>query len=93
MSNEWVVLNGIEDVARAKVEGWEIERRTLEGWKPWRGTDWCYAWGFRGRPRQPKEVTYECFDAEGTLIWRHPSLSVLAGWVRIPELDKTVTVK
>jgi hypothetical protein len=92
--SEWNELNGLEDVARAKVCGWEIEvyDPTTERWEHWHGAQWVSCADYRGRPKQPQEVTYECFSIDGRLVWRDQCLSVSEGWIRIPELDKTIRV-
>jgi hypothetical protein len=94
MSDEWIDLNDIEDVARAKVEGWEIESRSHETseWRKWNGTYWGAGYLFRGRPKQPQEVIYECYDVDGRLEWWHPKRNVAKPWPRHPELDKTIKV-
>lgn len=60
MNSEWKDLPNMEDVARAKVEGWEIEHapganKTM--WSPWSGLTWHSDRPFRGRPKQPKTKT------------------------------------
>jgi hypothetical protein len=93
--SEWIELNGIEDVARAKVEGWEIEVQTDAGndkycpWKLWSGAHWNAGYLFRGRPKQPQEMVIPCFFTGNGLTW---SLVSPPEWLRIPELDKKVKV-
>jgi hypothetical protein len=91
MSDEWIDLNDIEDVARAKVEGWEIESRSHETseWRKWNGTYWGAGYLFRGRPKQPQEMVIPCYFTGNGLTW---SLVALPEWVRVPELDKTIKV-
>jgi hypothetical protein len=54
MKTEWMDLTNIEDVARAKVEGWEIEIDTGPYWEAWTGKAWMEYMSYRGRPAQPK---------------------------------------
>ena len=56
--NEWIGLPTIEDVARAKVEWWEIEmRHSAREWEPWHRASWQVDIAYRGRPAQPKTKT------------------------------------
>lgn len=52
----WLDLPEMEDVARAKVEGWEIEYRTHDAfmWCEWERKGWRDNNMYRGRPKQPK---------------------------------------
>jgi hypothetical protein len=99
MSTEWVELNGIEDIARAKVEGWEIEYSTKDGWSKWNGTGWYAGWTFRGRPEQPKKVvvTSECWrnKQHGGLSWAaNPITGTYSkDWQRFPAGDITGEVE
>jgi len=88
--SEWIELNSIEDVARAKVEGWEIEVKDIDGdWIPWRGSGWHAGNSYRGRPKQ-QPVIYECYDVGGRLEWWHQDRHAQKPWTRIPQFDKTV---
>jgi hypothetical protein len=95
MNNEWIELNSIEDVARAKVEGWDIEVQTDAGndkycpWKLWGGAHWFQGHLYRGRPRQ-QPVVYECYDIDGKLYWFKPPINMPASWTHIPQFDKIV---
>jgi hypothetical protein len=95
VSNEWASLKGISEVATAYASGWEIEIRAHESheWQEWEDGLWFQGQLYRGRPKQPTTVTYECFAIDGRLVWIEPSRSILAEWIRIPEQDITVSVK
>jgi hypothetical protein len=95
MSNDgWSNLTTIATVADAHQAGWEIEIDTTgdNDWVAWGGTAWMNYQKYRGRPKQPKEVTYECYDVEGGLRWIHPMCVIHPKWVRVPEQDITVKV-
>lgn len=55
--NEWLDLATMEDVVRAKVEGWEIEVDIGPCWEGWTGKAWLEYMSYRGRPKQPKTKT------------------------------------
>ena len=75
-NDTWIELNNIEDVARAKVEEWEIEvYDTGDRWTTWHGMFWNATWKMRGRPKQPRTVTVtsECWRWDnGYLTWKEP---------------------
>ena len=104
MSTEWIELNGIEDVARAKVEKWDIEHMLYHDtnpptWVRWEGRSWFATWQFRGRPKQPKTSTVKVegwLTEMGTLVHivgYHTLPRDLSGWRRVPSEDKTVEVE
>jgi hypothetical protein len=86
---EWIKLNGIEDVARAEVEGWDIEQLWGTAWVYWAGDGWHRNTKYRGRPKQPQETVIPCYFTGNGLTW---SLVAQPEWVRVPELDKTIKV-
>jgi hypothetical protein len=95
MSNEWIDLRTIEDVARAKVEGWDIEARTFyDGWVVWLGGDWSKSAKYRGRPAQPKTYKVKLLGVftGNVLAWYSESASFPANWKRVPSEDKEIEV-
>jgi hypothetical protein len=92
MSNEWIDLSDIQAVAIAQAEGWEVEQFNRGEWVAWSEAFWHLNADYRGRPKQPQEVTYECYDVDGRLEWWHPNRNVAKPWPRHPELDKTAKV-
>ena len=94
--SKWLDLIAIDMVAGALDNGWEIETQIDPGndkysqWKKWDGKLWYSGHLYRGHPKKSGAVTYLCFDIDGRLAWRHPSLSVMKEWIRIPQFDKTV---
>ena len=101
MSNEWIELNGIEDVARAKVEGWEIEvLDTGSRWTAWNPVRWNATWKMRGRHAQPKTrtIALECWVhlPSGTTTTRlagDPLLDNEESYRRFPAGDITGEVE
>jgi len=93
-SREWLNLPEMEDVARAKVEGWEIEYR-YDVWIPWGGKGWSSMCVYRGRPKQPKTTRkvklLAWFDGD-QLSWLRDGAEPTLGSNRVPGEDKTVWV-
>jgi hypothetical protein len=99
MSNEWLDLPYIWDVAGALDKGWEIEFQIDPGndkycqWLAWRGNDWRKNYLYRGRPAQPKKVTVtsECWRSDdGCLDWAEAEKDFIGeGWKRFPAGDIT----
>jgi hypothetical protein len=95
--NDWVELNGIEAVAHAKMEGWEIEEFYMGDWLPWMGRGWTTVNKYRGRPKQPKKTNvtvlmyfsptgYAQFAIEGS---KEDGVCKSIGWKRFPAGDIT----
>jgi hypothetical protein len=97
MKAEWIELNSIEDVARAKVERWDIESSEGGAYRPWDGCGWHCNITYRGRPKQPNTVTVKLlgwFDGSA-LAWRDERYPPPYdwGWLRVPSEDKTIEVE
>jgi hypothetical protein len=101
MRTEWIELKSIEDVARAKMEGWEIEHLYMGSWIRWMGREWLSGNKYRGRPKQPKKVTVtsECWrhKKHGTLTWSVPNATYFdydtTVWQRFPVGDRVGEVE
>ena len=97
-NGKWNPLPDIEQVANAKILGWEIEVCVGNNcWHPWNKQSWNEQASYRGRPKQPRTVTMtsECWRwGDGALVWREPN-NIPAGdrWKRFPAGDITGEVE
>ena len=94
MTTEWTDLPTLQDVAKAQVDGWEIEVDTGPYWEEWKGAAWMNYMTYRGRPRQPvmRKVKMLCWlDSEGELRWIESDQSPF-GSIRIPALDIEIEI-
>jgi hypothetical protein len=97
MSNKWLELPYMWDVAGALDKGWEIEVDTggRAGWEPWKGKAWVDYMPYRGRPAQPKTVTVKLLGwlAPSGLLYHATADYTQGDWKRVPSEDKTVEVE
>ena len=55
--------------------------------------DWFIDWQYRRKEPATKVVTFECWCADGLLMWmKRNTVLTLPSWTRIPALDKTAEV-
>ena len=89
MSNDWVELRDMKQVAEAQWDGWEIETLYMGDWLEWRGREWALGNKYRGRPKQPKTKTVksECWRcSDGRLFWTNEKIKD-GLWKRFPAGD------
>lgn len=97
MSNEWKPLPTMEDVAKAKADGWDIYHCDASGaWFKWMGFAWQSDWEFRGRKPLPamKKVKLEAWlDSRPELrLIQEGFIPLSTGWIRVPSEDKMIEV-
>ena len=92
MTTEWQDLPDLQAVAKAQVEGWEIECSTdASDWYRWLENTWHNKNAYRGRPAQPKvkTVTSECWRNKitGDVTWSVPASRFISEYQRVPKWD------
>lgn len=98
---EWQDLPDLQAVAKAKADGWEIDRYRINedgvsGWRQWNGIGWSATQSYRGRPRQPatKMIKMLCWFINGHLNWlQEGNHAAGPDWKRVPSEDKEIEVE
>jgi len=76
-----------------KVLQYKTSTRTWADWKENCCPDFAHPYReWRIKPDEPKKQLYLCFDDRGILVWQSIYRSCSASMIRVPELDREVTL-